>query len=68
MAILIFQHEAVETPARIADALNETAHRLRVVELFAGQQPPADLDDIDRGLRPFGDGVKVYERRRRRGY
>lgn len=47
MAILIFQHEAIETPARIGEALNEVAHRVRIIELYDGQKPPADLDNVD---------------------
>ena len=47
MAIVVFEHHAMETSARLGQVLRDHGHRLRVVRLYADDPVPADLDDID---------------------
>jgi GMP synthase (glutamine-hydrolysing) len=47
MAIVVFEHHAMETSARLGQVLRDHGHRLRVVRLYAGDTLPVDLDDID---------------------
>lgn len=47
MAIVVFEHHAMETSARLGQVLRDHGHRLRVVRLYAGDPVPADLDDVD---------------------
>lgn len=60
MAILIFQHHPLETPGRLGDRLRDLGHRLRIVQLHAGQPLPPDLDDVD-GVVSMGGPMNVDE-------
>lgn len=60
MAILVFQHHRLETPACLGQALRDHGHRLRIVELHEGQPLPPDLDDVD-GLISMGGPANVDE-------
>ncbi len=60
MSIVVFQHEPNEPPARLGDALNHHAHRLRIIRLFAGDSVPVDLDDVDAVLS-MGGSANVDE-------
>jgi GMP synthase (glutamine-hydrolysing) len=58
MSLLVFQHERNEPPAVLGSILRDHGHRLRVVELFAGQPVPPDLDDVD-GIVSMGGSPNV---------
>ncbi|HEX7009708.1 MAG TPA: type 1 glutamine amidotransferase [Phycisphaeraceae bacterium] len=60
MALLVFEHDPQETPARLGAILRDYGHRLRVIELHAGQAPPPDLDDVD-GIVSMGGPMNVDE-------
>lgn len=47
MALVVFQHHELEVPGRLGHLLVELGHRLDVVELFAGEPVPPDLDNVD---------------------
>ncbi len=47
MAIVILEHSPSTGAMRLAAALRDYGHRLRVIELHAGAAVPADLDDTD---------------------
>ena len=47
MAILVFQHHELEIPGRLGQVLTQLGHRLDVVQLFAGDPVPTDLNGID---------------------
>jgi GMP synthase-like glutamine amidotransferase len=58
MSLLVFQHERHEPPAVLGSVLRDHGHRLRVIELFAGQPLPPDLDDVD-GIVSMGGSPNV---------
>ena len=58
MAIVVFEHHAMETSARLGQVLRDHGHRLRVVRLYAGDAIPADLDDVD-GVVSMGGTMNV---------
>ncbi|MFA9479241.1 type 1 glutamine amidotransferase [Phycisphaerales bacterium AB-hyl4] len=60
MAILVFQHNSHETPARLGDILRDNGHRLRVFRLNEGDSLPPDLDDVD-GIISLGGPMNVDE-------
>lgn len=60
MAILILQHDPKDPPARLGQVLRDNGHQLRIVELFAGESVPPDLDDVD-GLITLGGPMNVDE-------
>ncbi len=47
MAIVILEHSPSTGAMRLAAALRDYGHRLRVIELHAGAAVPTDLDDTD---------------------
>ncbi len=47
MAIVILEHSPSTGAMRLAAALRDYGHRLRVIKLHAGAAVPADLDDTD---------------------
>jgi GMP synthase-like glutamine amidotransferase len=47
MSIVILQHSPSTGAMRLAAALRDYGHRLRVIELHAGAAVPSDLDDTD---------------------
>ena len=47
MAIVILEHGPSTGAMRLAAALRDYGHRIRVIELHAGATVPADLDDTD---------------------
>jgi len=58
MAILVFQHHALETPGRLGAILRDYGHRLNVIELHEGDNLPPDLDGID-GVLSLGGPMNV---------
>lgn len=58
MALVVFQHAAFETAARLGETLRDFGHRLRVIELYKGQALPVDLDDVD-GIVSLGGPMNV---------
>ncbi len=60
MAILVFQHHPAEPAAELGVALSDHGHRLRVIQLFAGQPLPADLDNVD-GIVSMGGPMNVTD-------
>jgi len=58
MAIIVFEHHAMETSARLGQVLRDHGHRLRTIRLYAGDPVPADLDDID-GVVSMGGPMNV---------
>jgi len=58
MAILVFEHHAMETSARLGQTLRDHGHALRVVRTYAGDPVPADLDDID-GVVSMGGPMNI---------
>lgn len=60
MSILVFQHQATEPAAVLGEVLRNHGHRLRVIELFAGQPVPPDLDDVH-GIVSMGGSPNVDE-------
>lgn len=58
MAILVFQHNALESPACLGQVVRDTGHRLRVLRLDAGDALPPDLDDVD-GIITLGGPMNV---------
>lgn len=60
MSLVVFQHEKHETPARLGSILRDYGHKLRVVELYAGQAVPTDLDDVD-GVISMGGTANVED-------
>ncbi|MEX0886817.1 MAG: type 1 glutamine amidotransferase [Phycisphaeraceae bacterium] len=60
MAILVVEHHASEHPAQLGSILRDHGHRLRVVELHAGDPLPPDLDDID-GIISLGGPMNVTD-------
>jgi GMP synthase (glutamine-hydrolysing) len=58
MAIVVFEHHAMETSARLGQVLRDHGHRLRTVRLYAGDTVPADLDDVD-GVVSMGGPMNV---------
>lgn len=58
MSLLVFQHEAHESPAALATVLQRHGHRLRVIRLDQGQTMPEDLDDVD-GIISMGGSMNV---------
>ena len=58
MAILVFEHHAMETSARLGQVLRDHGHRLRTIRLYAGDTVPADLDDVD-GIVSMGGPMNV---------
>ncbi|MCE9589769.1 MAG: type 1 glutamine amidotransferase [Planctomycetes bacterium] len=60
MSLVVFQHEKHETAGRLGDILRDYGHKLRVVELYAGQPVPADLDNVD-GVISMGGTPNVED-------
>jgi len=60
MAILVFEHHRLETPARLGEILRDHGHRLRIIELHEGEALPPDLDDVD-GIVSMGGPANVDE-------
>jgi len=60
MAIVVFEHEPLETSGRLGQALRDEGHRLRVIRLHEGDSVPVDLDDID-GIISMGGSPNVDE-------
>lgn len=60
MSLLVFQHQASEPPAMLGAVLRDHGHKLRVIELYAGQSVPPDLDDVD-GILSMGGAANVDE-------
>lgn len=58
MAIVVFEHHAMETSARLGQVLRDHGHRLGVVRLYAGDTVPVDLDDVD-GVVSMGGPMNV---------
>jgi GMP synthase (glutamine-hydrolysing) len=58
MAIVVFEHHAMETSARLGQTLRDHGHQLKVVRLYAGDPIPADLDDVD-GVVSMGGPMNV---------
>ncbi len=58
MAIVVFEHHAMETSARLGQVLRDHGHQLRVVRLYAGDNVPDDLDDVD-GVVSMGGPMNV---------
>ena len=58
MAIVIFEHHAMETSARLGQTLRDHGHQLRVIRLYAGDTVPVDLDDVD-GVISMGGPMNV---------
>ena len=47
MSILTFEHDEQCVPGRLGRVLNQYGHRLSIRRLWAGEAPPADLDDVE---------------------
>ena len=60
MSLLVFQHHENEPPCVLGSVLGDHGHKLRVIELFAGQTVPPDLDDVD-GILSMGGPANVDE-------
>lgn len=60
MSILVLQHDAKEGPGLLGQVLLSYGHGLRVVELFAGQPLPGDLDEVD-GILTLGGPMNCDE-------
>lgn len=60
MAIVVFQHDALEHAGRLGDILRDEGHRLRVIKLHEGDSVPVDLDDVD-GVISMGGTMDVGE-------
>lgn len=60
MALIVFEHDPLESPARLGAVLRDSGHKLRVIELHAGDPLPPDLDDVD-GLVSLGGPMNVDE-------
>jgi GMP synthase (glutamine-hydrolysing) len=60
MSLLVFQHHENEPPCVLGSVLQDHGHKLRIVELFAGQTVPPDLDDVD-GILSMGGPANVDE-------
>jgi GMP synthase (glutamine-hydrolysing) len=58
MAIVVFEHHAMETSARLGQTLRDHGHQLKVVRLYAGDTVPADLNDVD-GIVSMGGPMNV---------
>jgi GMP synthase (glutamine-hydrolysing) len=58
MAIVVFEHHAMETSARLGQVLRDHGHRLRTVRFYAGDAVPPDLDDVD-GVVCMGGPMNV---------
>lgn len=60
MAILVFQHSALNGVARVGAVLRDHGHRLRILKLHEGDALPPDLDDVD-GILSLGGPMNVDE-------
>ena len=58
MSLVVFEHHPLETPVLLGSLLLNYGHRLRVVQLHAGDTVPADLDDVD-GVLSMGGPMNV---------
>lgn len=58
MAIVVFEHHAMETSARLGQILRDHGHQLRTIRLYADDVVPADLDDVD-GIVSMGGPMNV---------
>ena len=47
MAIVVLEHHAMETSARLGQTLRDHGHQLSVIRLYAGDPVPVDLDNVD---------------------
>lgn len=57
MSLLVLQHHSDLSPAALGATLRDHGHRLRVVDLSAGQPLPPDLDNIDGVVSLGGDAL-----------
>ncbi len=58
MAIVVFEHHAMETSARLGQVLRDHGHQLNVIRLYAGDPIPVDLNDVD-GVVSMGGPMNV---------
>lgn len=58
MSLLVFQHHKNEPACVLGSTLRDQGHRLRVIELYAGQSVPPDFDDVD-GIVSMGGPANV---------
>ncbi len=58
MAIVVLEHHAMETSARLGQTLRDHGHQLRVIRLYAGDAVPVDLDDVD-GVVSMGGPMNI---------
>ena len=47
MAILIFEHDDLDSSQRVGETLRDHGHKLEVIQLHEGDAVPADLDGVD---------------------
>jgi GMP synthase (glutamine-hydrolysing) len=60
MSLLVFQHHKNEPASILGTVLRDHGHHLRVIELYAGQSVPSDLDNVD-GIISMGGPANVDE-------
>jgi GMP synthase (glutamine-hydrolysing) len=60
MSLIVFEHHPLETAALLGSILLHYGHRLRVVQLHAGEAVPPDLDDVE-GVISMGGPMNVDE-------
>ncbi len=60
MSLVVFVHVKHEHPAELGSILQKQGHRLRQVNLYAGDPVPPDLDDVD-GVISMGGPMNVDE-------
>ncbi len=58
MAIVVFEHHAMETSARLGQVLRDHGHKLRTIRLYAGDAIPPDLDNVD-GIVSMGGPMDI---------
>ena len=60
MSLLVFMHAATEGPAVLGRVLMDHGHALRFVRLYAGEQVPLDLAEVE-GILSLGGPMNVDE-------
>jgi len=58
MAVLVLEHDPLDTSDRLGQTLRDHGHRLRTIRLHAGDSLPTDLDDVD-GIVTLGGVMDV---------
>jgi len=58
MAIIVIEHEMLETTARLGNMLRACGHHVRMVRIHKGDKLPADLNDVD-GMIVMGGTMDV---------